>query len=544
MVGRVPAAKVATLADKTRLRVRAAGLTKRSRSSRSPMPPLVSAASSPAAAAVPDRDILTAWAMNELFQWRSKPVSLTYAEESYQALNEKRRDIFIYRFAKGEVHQAPKSRELDHLASLVRAEKYLAFFREVARRLPPDFESSIAMDVEDKVEFVPDVPIFCFQKRRDNNTILVPDIDFLALNFYEGKEFVDSISYEDKIDKAIFVGGTTGGMMTPEVVRNCSLPRLRAARFFQGHDRVEFLLPKICQTTDAEAHALLEQMPFCKPERISWKEQLRRRFLISIDGNGATCSRVVIALRSNSVLLKYNSEDLLYYFSGLSPWQHYIPVACDADVERCFDLEEWSPGVLQRVARQGREFANRFLTREAVTDYMLQLLLLYQACFVGTADRNKTAVVEVDAEPIGKPSSSTEGIFLIAHIEGVGDTAAQDDGWVGHLSGPGRIEGFWMSCGAPGWQRHVIYQAVLMDQALGQRVEGGTFCGTRGKRQPIHGFVLHVAAEALHLGGLVYEGVFQDGFWSGPLRPGTLCRSPTNAALVAMRVMVAAAVQS
>ena len=72
-------------------------------------------------------------------------------------------------------------------------------------------------------------------------------------------------------------------------------------------------------------------------ERIPWSEQYRHMFLLSMDGNGATCSRVISSLKSNSVLIKYQSDSILYYFSALEPGTHFISVNDDRDIEGILD---------------------------------------------------------------------------------------------------------------------------------------------------------------------------------------------------------------
>ena len=472
--------------------------------------------------------------MRELARWRSNPVGTAQAEKTYAALNAKHSHLFLYRFENGEVSIAekPPKPEISKII-LGRAQKYLGFFADAAHLLPENFKATIAMAVGDKVEFITEAPVFCFQKRRGSTTILVPDIDFLDFDFYEHEDVIDTIAFEDKIEKAIFIGGTTGGRITPEIARLCGLPRLRAAKFFQDNRRVEFRLPQIVQATSQEARAILQALPFCRPGRMDWKQQLSSRFLISMDGNGATCSRVAIALRSNSVLLKYDSEELLYYFHGMQPWEHYIPITRDEDVEKAFDIDSWSPGTLESVARQGRDFAEKFLTRAAVTTYMAQLLALYPACFVDAPAPETPAV-----EPAPKRRASAKKILSVAHVEEVGDSEADGDGWVGLETQPRRIEGFSLSSASREWQKHVTYQAIGPDGRRGDTVVGGAYCGTRGRQVPIHGFVLQLAAGSRHLQGLAYEGIFQDGFRSGLLAPGTECVSPAQAALVAMRVVL------
>ena len=151
--------------------------------------------------------------------------------------------------------------------------------------------------------------------------------------------------------------------------------------------------------------------------------------------------------------------------------------------------------------------------------------------------------LQQDPSPVAAPARKPAPIALslVAHIEGVGDVAGAEDGWVGRASGPGRIEGFTVGSEAPGWQTHVSCQSVLQDGSLGPVVPAGQYCGTQGRALPLYGFILHVSAAAPQFAELTYEAVFDDGTRSERLAPGAICASPAHAALVAMRIFAGAA---
>ena len=246
------------------------------------------------------------WAIREMAPWRLRGINQDVAERFVQDMNAKHSWAAAYRFAHGEASLVPRpDGSARHAGHQSRAVLYLNFFQDVAKALPSDFRAMICLNLDDQQWHDFDYPIFCFQKRRGSLGPLVPDIDFLASNFYEGGSFIDTISYENKRQIAVFTGGTSGGLITETVARTLSLPRLRAANYFKDSKRVDFRLPSITQTASADVRSMLESLPFCRKPRMAWKEQLQAKFLLSIDGNGATCSRVVIALASNSVLLKY-----------------------------------------------------------------------------------------------------------------------------------------------------------------------------------------------------------------------------------------------
>jgi hypothetical protein len=327
-------------------------------------------------------NVIKSWAARELSPWRLCQTPYETYTRAIDQLNLSEESLFKFTLRSGGCDVADKPNHPVRAASIARrVDFYLQFFNFVTTALPPEFTATIALGVADKVPFVPEVPIFSFQKKRGNKTILLPDIDFMIFDYYRSGATHDTIEYEDKSDKAIFVGGTSGGQISPNVARACSLPRLRAARFFWEHPKIEFLLPAIVQTTNDEAREVLQNLPFCGVPRITWQEQFKCRYIISMDGNGATCSRVAIALRSNSVLLKYDSEEVLYYFHAMQPWLHYIPISRDEDVETCLRMVEWSPDLPRMIAAEGRRFAQRYLTMEAVVAYARELLSLFPGCF-------------------------------------------------------------------------------------------------------------------------------------------------------------------
>ena len=100
-----------------------------------------------------------------------------------------------------------------------------------------------------------------------------------------------------------------------------------------------------------------------------------------MDGNGAAFSRVAVALKSRSVLLKYDSPRELYYFPGLVPWLHYIPIATDQDIVDVVRIEREHPGYFRYAADAGRRFFRTFLNRGAVMSYASRLIEMYFSVF-------------------------------------------------------------------------------------------------------------------------------------------------------------------
>jgi len=223
------------------------------------------------------------------------------------------------------------------------------------------------------------MPSFAFQKVRGSPVILLPDVDLLSMDL-DDPSLVDELSFAEKARHAIFVGSTTGGNIDAEVVLSGKHERLRAALSFRDAPGVTFELPAIAQCDTAETERMIAELGITGRRR-SWREQFGSRYLISIDGNGATCSRVAIALRSHSALVKYNSAHMLYYFHGLHPWVHYIPVRLDVQLLELVDNADVTFERDRRIAIHGFDFAQCCLSRAAIDRYFVGVLRHYMTAF-------------------------------------------------------------------------------------------------------------------------------------------------------------------
>ena len=387
------------------------------------------------------------------------------------------------------------------------------------------------MTLDDAVADGLGAPIFCFQKKRRHRNPLLPDIEFLTNDFYRDHSFIDPIPYEKKSARAVFSGSTTGGHITPAVARALTLPRLRAAAYFQGNERVDFRLPNIVHATP-EAQALLETMTFCRKPRLDWEEQLQRRFILSIDGNGATCSRVVIALLSNSVLLKYDSDNTMFYFDGLQRWVHFVPVVDDGDVENIIDMEACDPALFKQIAANGRMFVSRYLNRAAVFEYTKKLLMLYGESYSDT----RQIAVDRGSRPAEMSLPNALSAKIVAHIQTAGDTELEPDGWAGKRGSGLAIEGFSIIPEDDLPVAAFSYQTVSADGDLSEPVRAGEYCGTRRKAMPVFGLRLCVEDDFVDAFDVTYEAQFVDGSRVGPLLAPMLCSAPSKAALEAFRI--------
>ena len=316
------------------------------------------------------------WAQAQTQFWAARTlVSATEYADALDRLNRERHDIYVFDLDRGDVkvrekhvhHPAAFNRRIEHF----RVHLYRDHLRQAAARSELAGPVSVAVGVGDLIRDVdPRIPVFVYQKRRDEPWLLLPDVEMLEFDFHA--EETPDVALAGKLDRIVFSGASTGRPLDEEAVRRDDSERLRFASHFVGHPHIEYSIGRASECQSPEAQALLEAKPYFR--MFEWHEQVLRRYILSMDGNGATCSRVVRTLRSRSCLIKLNSENILFYFPGLAPWTHFIPIVDETDLERLAPLLVRPDYPSDAICDAANTFCRDSLSREAVVGYTAALL--------------------------------------------------------------------------------------------------------------------------------------------------------------------------
>ncbi len=304
------------------------------------------------------------------------------ARDLLRHLNTSSASVFVFEVDGTQVDVWPKRAAAGHApadAAKVRmfhkrVNQYRTLLHEVCNRYQHRDAYHLVMDMEDIPAECPDWPIFGFQKQKAAANLLLPDVDFFHQGWYQTD--TDPTPYLEKSVTACFVGSSTGAQLDVKTIAAHNTPRLRLASQFLDDPRVLFRIAQAAQCDSEEARRLLLAQPYFS-EPVSWGEQLRHRFLLSIDGNGATCSRVVKSLRSHAVLVKFQSDHELFYFPLMHNGVHYLQVQGPQDVHDILDKESAQPGHYRSVAQAGQAFADKTLCAAAVLQYTHLMLQQY-----------------------------------------------------------------------------------------------------------------------------------------------------------------------
>lgn len=226
--------------------------------------------------------------------------------------------------------------------------------------------------------FIKKIPLLAFAKSKKlEGIVLIPDFSALSDNyrFQFSYDLLNAFPWKNKKKKALWRGSTTGAWYsinnwfsfprTQMTLLSIKRPDLIDAKFtniIQCHQGVEEIL---------SAHHLMG-------DSMSVEDQIKYRYLVDIDGNSCTYERCYWMLMSNSLLLKQVSDHIQWYYRGLVPNVHYVPLK--EDVSDIFEKVKWAKKndeKAKKIAKNATEFANKNLTIEKNYLHLYKVLMKY-----------------------------------------------------------------------------------------------------------------------------------------------------------------------
>lgn len=207
------------------------------------------------------------------------------------------------------------------------------------------------------------------------HTILIPDFYLQQTSYSEVFEQIRNVQarhpFSHRENKVMWRGSLSGPTyVTLENVE--TFPRFKLLELSRAFPHiVDARLTK--SYDDALGRFLLERFGSSAPS-LPEPGLAAYKYLVSIDGAAAAWRRVPIILSLGSVLLLQHEWNQFFY-PGLMPWIHYVPLRKDLDdlVEKYGWLES-HPAEAEAIASSGRAFALRFLTPEAIERHFLDIL--------------------------------------------------------------------------------------------------------------------------------------------------------------------------
>lgn len=228
------------------------------------------------------------------------------------------------------------------------------------------------------IDFVDEVkdetywPLMSFSSTRElvakEQVVLMPD--FEAANGYKPlfghiDYEINNFPWESKIPKIFFRGSATGS--TPEITNIYDVPRIK---FLELTKNISFVDAGLSSYTEWQwnAKALAElKTKFALKDFVKPDASLRYKYLLDINGNSCSLSRMAWILYSNGLLMKQQSNKVQWYYDQLLPYVHYLPIAEDfSNLQQQYDWAESHQAEVIAMTRNANKLATQVFSEAAV----------------------------------------------------------------------------------------------------------------------------------------------------------------------------------
>jgi hypothetical protein len=186
--------------------------------------------------------------------------------------------------------------------------------------------------------------------------ILLPDPYMMGA--YGGRlNALDSISFDKKESRIGFCGVSTGRQ---DPTKN---QRLKLCEW--GASNIDICDFKLAGIVQMDASKVVESCPNLNQYLVGrWTspmELYNYKYLFSIDGNTACYDRPAWIMNSRSLLMKYRSADILWYYPFMMENEHFLQVDSMDDIRNKFMYAENNPQHVHRIIDNANQFVSSYL---------------------------------------------------------------------------------------------------------------------------------------------------------------------------------------
>jgi hypothetical protein len=175
---------------------------------------------------------------------------------------------------------------------------------------------------------------------------------------------VDKYAWEDKWNKIVFAGSTTGN-------RNAKLnERIETCLWAIDKPDCDFYITNIVQM---DAKAALEAVPnlrnVLRPP-MSFDDQMKYKYMLLIDGNTNkwTCD----SFFTNSLSFMMPSKDMLWYYPLMQDGTHYVGVRKDDMLDK-FKYYNYNSAEAKHIVLNGNILAKHLFNQKMCRKYLVSL---------------------------------------------------------------------------------------------------------------------------------------------------------------------------
>lgn len=228
------------------------------------------------------------------------------------------------------------------------------------------------------------VPVLAFASDKDllvnNDVILIPDP--FALKGY--KELFNVMNtgalkytWDAKIPKIFFRGSAYGA--GPENNDINGFARLRFMNMAANLEFADVGFTSYTAQLNTQFKARVAKLHPLKPA-VSETDSQAYKYLIDVDGNTCSFSRMAWILYSNSVLLKPESTQVQWYYARLKPYIHYLPINADfSNLRAQFNWAQAHQQMAEEIANNGHNLARDIFTQDNIFESLATGFTQYHA---------------------------------------------------------------------------------------------------------------------------------------------------------------------
>ena len=257
---------------------------------------------------------------------------------------------------------ATLTKETRNCAFTQRQTSVLQFINESCKLLDEYINMTINIGLHDTYHSNLGIMIFAGEENTEN--IIIPD--FYAMNNYNNILQKDNICFENKKNKAIFIGSSTG---------NCNPQyneRLNLCNKYINNTNINCYINNFCQIN---MNLITNEYPNYQSFSsgyISIAKQLEYKYIITVDGNTTTWDRIPWVFNSNSVCLKKKSNQTCWYYEFMLKDEHYIEFEDDSLIETIINTIPINE--CHRIIKNANQFVDDYLKHTSHKLYMSKLL--------------------------------------------------------------------------------------------------------------------------------------------------------------------------
>lgn len=197
--------------------------------------------------------------------------------------------------------------------------------------------------------------------------------------FPSPQDFMET-KWEDKEPVIVFRGSSTGRGTTIENNIRLYFSNLSASRPVDDNGNLLMdcgitkwnLRPRKFNFESPLTTIYLDELDLSLVNYMTPLEQSKHKYILHLPGH--TCAyRLSLEMSYGSVIFVFPSDEKLWFFDWLVPYEHYIPLKKEFTETDLFEKLEWCKNndeKCKKIAENAKNFADKYLSRDGILDYL------------------------------------------------------------------------------------------------------------------------------------------------------------------------------